>query len=64
MVKDLREGLFDIFQLVAVIKDGTYAFMAGGLQDDSQAEKAIAASNQIEGKVQEIRPADNAEVDL
>lgn len=64
VVKDLREGLFDIFQLVAVIKDGTYAFMAGGLQDDSQAEKAIAASNQIEGKVQEIRPADNAEVDL
>ena len=64
VVKDLREGLFDIFQLVAMIKDGTYAFMAGGLQDDSQAEKAIAAAQQVEGKVQEIRPADNAEVDL
>jgi len=64
VVKDLREGLFDIFQLVAVIKDGTYAFMAGGLQDDSQAEKAIAAAQQVEGKVQEIRPTDNAEVDL
>ena len=64
VVKDLREGLFDIFQLVAMIKDGTYAFMAGGLQDDSQAEKAIAAAQQVEGKVQEIRPTDNAEVDL
>jgi hypothetical protein len=38
--------------------------MAGGLQDDSEAEKAINASQEVEGKVQELRPEDNAEVDL
>ena len=37
--------------------------MAGGLQDDAQAEKAINASRDVEAKTQDLR-TDNTEVDL
>jgi hypothetical protein len=37
--------------------------MAGGLQDDNEAERAIAASREVEGKVTELRP-EESEVDL
>jgi hypothetical protein len=64
MTEELNRSIFSIFQSVKIIQEGTYAFMAGGLQDDSEAEKAINASQEVEGKVQELRPEDNAEVDL
>ncbi len=64
MTEELNRSIFSIFQSVKIIQEGTYAFMAGGLQDDSEAEKAINASQEVEGKVQELRPEDNAEVNL
>ena len=56
MTEELNQSIFSIFQSLKMIKEGTYAFMAGGLQDDTQAEKAINASQDVEGKVQELRP--------
>ena len=64
LTEELNQSIFQIFQSVKLIQEGTYAFMAGGLQDDAQAEKAINASQDVEGKVQELRPENNAEVDL
>jgi len=63
MTEELNRSIFTIFQSVKVIQEGTYAFMAGGLQDDNEAERAIAASKEVEGKVTELRP-EESEVDL
>ena len=63
MTEELNRSIFTIFQSVKVIQEGTYAFMAGGLQDDNEAERAIAASREVEGKVTELRP-EESEVDL
>ena len=56
MTEELNQSIFTIFQSVKMIQEGTYSFMAGGLQDDAQAEKAIDASRDVEGKVQDLRP--------
>ena len=56
ITEDLNQSIFSIFQSVREIQEGTYAFMAGGLTDDSEAEKAIRASRNVEEKTQEIRP--------
>jgi len=56
MTEELNSSIFSIFQSVKTIQEGTYAFMAGGLQDDEQAELAIDASKEVEGKVQDLRP--------
>ena len=63
MTEELNRSIFTIFQSVKVIQEGTYAFMAGGLQDDNEAERAIAASREVEGKVAELRP-EESEADL
>jgi hypothetical protein len=39
-----------------MIQEGTYAFMAGGLQDDAEAQKAIKASNDVAAKTEELAP--------
>ena len=56
LTDELNESIFSIFQSVKEIQEGTYAFMAGGLADDAEAEKAITASRNVEEKTQEIRP--------
>jgi len=56
MSQDLNEAIFDIFTNVKVIQDSTYAFMAGGLQDDEKAKASIKASNAIAYKTEELRP--------
>ena len=56
LTEELNQSIFSIFQSVKEIQEGTYAFMAGGLADDSEAEKAIRASRNVEEKTQEIRP--------
>ena len=56
MTADLNEAIFDIFTNVKVIQDNTYAFMAGGLQDDDKAKASIKASNAIAYKTEELRP--------
>lgn len=63
LTAELNQGIFAIFQSVKMIQEGSYAFMAGGLQDDAQAEKAINASRDVEAKTQELR-TDKKEVDL
>ena len=63
MTEELNRSIFTIFQSVKVIQEGTYAFMAGGLQDDNEADRAIAASREVEGKVAELRP-EESEADL
>ena len=64
MTEELNQSIFTIFQRVKLIQEGTYAFMAGGLQDDAQAEKAIEASKDVEGKVQELRPEQGEQLKL
>lgn len=56
MSQDLNEAIFDIFTNVKIIQDSTYAFMAGGLQDDEKAKASIKASNAIAYKTEELRP--------
>ena len=56
LTEELNNNIFSIFQAVKAIQEGTYAFMAGGLQDDDQAKKAISASQEVEAKTQELRP--------
>ena len=56
MTQDLNEAIFDIFTNVKIIQDSTYAFMAGGLQDDEKAKASIKASNAIAYKTEELRP--------
>lgn len=56
MTTDLNEAIFDIFTNVKIIQDNTYAFMAGGLQDDEKAKASIKASNAIAYKTEELRP--------
>jgi len=58
LTEELNQSIFAIFQSVKDITEGTYAFMAGGLQNDSEAQKAINASRTVEEKTQELRPGE------
>ena len=53
---ELNQTIFQLFQSVKMIQEGTYAFMAGGLQDDAEAQKAIRASNDVAAKTEELAP--------
>tara|TARA_R110000751_G_scaffold254282_5_gene353728 strand:+ start:234 stop:1967 length:1734 start_codon:yes stop_codon:yes gene_type:complete len=53
---ELNQTIFQLFQSVKTIQEGTYAFMAGGLKDDNEAKKAIEASNDVAARTEEIRP--------
>lgn len=55
MTTELNESIFDIFTNVKAVQDNTYAFMAGGLQDDEKAKASIKASNAIAYKTEELR---------
>ncbi len=55
MSAELNESIFDIFTNVKAVQDNTYAFMAGGLQDDEKAKASIKASNAIAYKTEELR---------
>ena len=55
MTADLNEAIFDIFMNVKSVQENTYAFMAGGLQDDEKAQESIKASNRIAFKTEELR---------
>ena len=64
MTRELNESIFSIFQSVKMIQEGTYAFMAGGLADDSEAEKAITASQDVQTKTQDLRPKGGQQLNL
>ena len=53
----LNESLFDIFVNVKAIQDNTYAYIAGGMQEDTQAEEAIKASGNVISKTEELQSA-------
>tara|TARA_R110001592_G_scaffold343147_2_gene633412 strand:- start:5 stop:1735 length:1731 start_codon:yes stop_codon:yes gene_type:complete len=55
MTVELNESIFEIFTNVKAVQDNTYAFMAGGLQDDEKAKASIKASNAIAYKTEELR---------
>jgi len=55
MTTDLNEAIFEIFTNVKAVQENTYAFMAGGLQDDTKAQESIKASNRIAYKTEELR---------
>ena len=51
----LNESLFDIFVNVKAIQDNTYAYIAGGMTKDAQAEEAIKASTNVISKTEELQ---------
>ncbi len=53
---ELNQTIFQLFESVKAIQEGTYAFMAGGLADDGEARKAIQASNDVAAKTTELAP--------
>ena len=53
----LNESLFDIFVNVKAIQDNTYAYIAGGMETDEQAEEAIKASTSVISKTEELQSA-------
>jgi len=55
MTAELNESIFEIFTNVKAVQENTYAFMAGGLQDDTKAQESIKASNKIAYKTEELR---------
>ena len=54
LTAELNQSIFSLFQSVKDIQEGTYAFMAGGLNDDNEARKAIKASNDVAAKTEEL----------
>lgn len=55
MTRELNEAIFDIFVAVKEIQEGSYSYIAGGLAEDEQAQKAINASNRVSEKTEELR---------
>lgn len=55
MTRELNEAIFDIFVSVKEIQEGSYSYIAGGLAEDEQAQKAINASKRVSEKTEELR---------
>jgi len=55
MTKELNDAIFSIFQSVKDVQEGSYAFMAGGLKDESEADRAIAAADSISTETEELK---------
>ena len=55
MTSILNEAIFDIFISVKAIQDNTYGYVAGGMQDDKKATKAIEASTNVISKTEELQ---------
>lgn len=55
MTSILNESIFDIFMNVKNVQDNTYAYIAGGMKEDSKADEAITASSAIISKTMELK---------
>ena len=55
----LNQSLFDIFVNVKAIQDNTYAYVAGGMQDNERANEAITASSNVISKTVELQSTTN-----
>lgn len=53
----INDAIFGIFLSVKDVQESTYAYMAGGLQDEEQADNAISASNDIIEKTTDLKTA-------
>mgnify|MGYP003629151412 FL=1 len=51
----INEKVFDIFNNVKVLTTNIQSYFAGGLREDSQADTAIDAAQNIETKTEEIK---------
>ena len=54
----LNASIFDIVTNIQILTTSVNEYFAGGLQDDTRAISAIEASNEIEGKTEELRQTD------
>ena len=57
MTSVLNEAIFDIFISVKSIQENTYAYVAGGMQEDQRANEAITASSNVISKTMELKSA-------
>lgn len=55
MTSVLNNAIFDIFLSVKSIQDNTYAYVAGGMQEDAHANEAITASSNVISKTMELK---------
>jgi len=55
MTSVLNEAIFDIFVSVKSIQENTYAYVAGGMQEDERANEAITASSNVISKTMELK---------
>lgn len=51
----LNESVFEIVSNIKVLTTSINEYFAGGLSEDNKAEQAITASNNVEGKTEELR---------
>ena len=51
----VNEKVFEIFNNVKLLTTNIQAYFAGGLEEDSQADTAIGAAQNIETKTEEIK---------
>ena len=51
----LNEAIFGMFVSIKEVQENSYAFMAGGLQEEEKADEAIRASNDIIEKTRDLK---------
>lgn len=57
----INDAIFGIFLSVKNVQDNTYAYMAGGMQDETKANAAIDASNDIIERTTDLKQAGQEE---
>ena len=55
MTSLINDAIFGIFLNVKEVQESTYAYMAGGMTDETEADAAIDASNDIISKTKDLK---------
>ena len=55
----INDAIFGIFLIVKNVQDNTYAYMAGGMQEEEKADAAIDASNDIIQRTKDLKQSGN-----
>jgi len=55
----INDAIFGIFLSVKNVQDNTYAYMAGGMQEEEKADAAIDASNDIIQRTKDLKQSGN-----
>ena len=61
MTSLINDAIFGIFLSVKNVQDSTYSYMAGGMQDESKADEAITASNDIIKRTKDLKQSGTEE---